>query len=183
MSRLGKKPIEIPKGVSVAISGRTVTISSGSKSLEMEHRPEIKVAWNEDEKSLAVSIDEAYGSSKEARAYWGMTRALLANMVEGVTKGYEKTLEVIGVGYSAEVRGRQMALKVGFANTILLDIPEGVEVTSEKGIVKVRGADKQMVGQFAAEMRSTRKPEPYNGKGIKYSTETVRRKQGKAFGA
>src|SRR5690606_13652453 len=147
------------------------TISSGSNTLEMEHRPEVKVAWNQNEKSLVVTIDPADAENGTARAYWGMTRALLQNMVDGVTKGFEKNLEVVGVGYTATVNGRNLDLKLGFANTIRLTIPMGLDVTVDKQFIKVRGADRQAVGQFAAVIRSKRKPEPYNGKGVKYTTE------------
>lgn len=183
MSRLGKKPIEIPANVNVAISGRKVTISSGNNSLSMEHRPEVKVTWNQDEKSLAVSIDAKDATDRKIRAYWGMTRALLQNMVVGVTKGYEKTLEVVGVGFTATVNGRNIDLKLGFANMIRLPIPMGLDVSVDKQFVKIKGADRQAVGQFAAVIRSKRKPEPYNGKGVKYVDEVIRRKQGKAFGS
>lgn len=183
MSRLGKKPIEVPGNVSVAINGRKVTISSGSNKLEMEHRPEVKVAWNQNEKSLVVSIDPADAANRQIRAYWGMTRALLQNMVVGVTKGYEKTLEVVGVGFTAVVNGKNLDLKLGFANTIKVPIPMGVEVGVDKQFVRIKGADRQAVGQFAAVVRSKRKPEPYNGKGVKYVDEVIRRKQGKAFGS
>jgi len=183
MSRLGKKPVEIPSGVSVSIDGREVTVAKGDASLSFEHRPEVSVAWNEDEKSVVVSVDEALMGNRQARAYWGTTRSLIANMVEGVTKGYQRELEVVGVGYTAELRGNTLALKVGYANTIEVDVPTGVDVSVEKQMIRVKGIDKQAVGQFAAVVRSVRKPEPYNGKGIKYAGEVVRRKQGKAFGS
>lgn len=183
MSRLGKKPVSVPANVNVMMSGRTVTIANGGKSLSFEHRPEVKVAWDQGERALHVSIDEKDAANKTVRAHWGTTRALLANMVAGVTTGFEKQLEVIGVGYTAEVTGKSLKVKAGFANSILVPIPAGLEVTVDKQIVKVKGIDRQQVGQFASVVRSIRKPEPYNGKGIKYSDETIRRKQGKAFGA
>jgi large subunit ribosomal protein L6 len=183
MSRLGKKPVEIPAGVSASINGRTISISGPNGTLEYTHRPEVSVQWDESEKCINVSIDESRLREKQVRAYWGLTRALLDNMVVGVTKGYQKQLEVVGVGYTAELRGQKIALKVGFANTIEMPIPQGVDVTIERQIITVKGADKQAVGQFAAQVRATRKPEPYNGKGIKYLTEVVKRKQGKAFGS
>lgn len=183
MSRLGKQPVQVPSGVSVAISGRKITISKGEKSLEMEHRPEVNVHWNQDEKSLTVSVPEGRENDRQTRAYWGMTRSILANMVEGVNKGYQRQLEVVGVGYNATVVGNKLQLKVGFANTIDVAIPPGVDVSVERQTITVKGADKQKVGQFAAQVRSQRKPEPYNGKGIKYSDEVIHRKQGKAFGS
>ncbi|HVZ93152.1 MAG TPA: 50S ribosomal protein L6 [Phycisphaerales bacterium] len=183
MSRLGKKPIPVPANVTVAVNGRVVTVSSGAKKLEMTHRPEVKVAWKADEKNVVVSLDDSAKDNPEAPAYWGTTRALIQNMINGVTKGYEITLEINGVGYVATVTGKGLELKLGFANTLIMPIPKGVEVAVDKNIVKVRGADRQAVGQFASEMRAKRPPEPYNAKGIKYSTETIKRKQGKAFGA
>jgi len=183
MSRLGKKPITVPAGVTVAINGRNVTLSAGSKKLELHHRPEVVVKWNQDEKSLSVGLAPGHETNAEASKYWGTTRALLNNMVNGLTKGYEKSLEVVGVGYTAEVKGKKLDLKLGFANVISVEIPAGLEVKSEKNVITIKGADRQVVGQFAAVVRSKRPPEPYNGKGIKYTTETIKRKQGKAFGA
>jgi large subunit ribosomal protein L6 len=183
MSRLGKKAIEIPSGVNISINGRKVSVSKGDTTLEYEHRPEVRVNWDEGEKSVTVTIDEKDAKIRTNRAYWGLTRALIANMVEGVTKGFEKKLEVVGVGYNAQVQGQKMALKVGFANTIEVPIPMGVNVDVSQSIITIKGADKHAVGQFAAMLRSKRKPEPYNGKGIRYYGEEVRRKQGKAFGA
>ncbi len=183
MSRLGKKPISVPSGVEIAVSGRNITISKGDKRLDYELRPEVTVNWEKDDKTLSVTIDEADMNNRQTRAYWGLTRALLQNMVVGVTEGYSRSLEVVGVGYSAVVAGQTLDLKVGFANVIKVPIPQGLDVTVDRQFVHVKGADKQKVGQFAAEVRSKRKPEPYNGKGIKYTDEVVRRKQGKAFGA
>jgi large subunit ribosomal protein L6 len=183
MSRLGKMPIPVPAGVTVSVSGRKVSIQGKLGTLEYEHRPEVAVAWAEDEKSLAVTIDEKSAGDRQVRAYWGLTRALLNNMVRGVTEGYEKKLEVVGVGYTAALQGAKLQLKVGFANAIDVPVPPGLDVQVEKQMITVKGPDKQAVGQFAAAVRAKRKPEPYNGKGIKYADEVVRRKQGKAFGS
>lgn len=183
MSRLGKKPVTVPSGVDVKIDGRTVHIAKDDKRLAYEHRPEVAVAYDAGDKAITISIDEADAGNRQVRAYWGMTRALLQNMVTGVSEGYQIDLEVVGVGYSANVAGNRLDLKLGYANTIEMDIPEGVDVEVDRQFVRVRGADKQAVGQFAADVRAKRKPEPYNGKGVKYVTETIRRKQGKAFGA
>lgn len=189
MSRLGKKPVPLGKA-SAQVNGRNVIISAGSNTLEFEHRPEITVALSEDSKSLEVGLAEGMNESvKTNRAYWGTTRALLANMVTGVTQGYEVKLEVVGVGYTAQMAGQKLDLKVGFANTISVPIPQGIDVEVVKGIgnvqfvITVKGADKQRVGQFAAVVKAKRPPEPYNGKGIKYANEVVRRKEGKAFGS
>ena len=183
MSRLGKKTITIPSGVDVAISGRKVTVSKGDKRLDYETRPEVNLAWDKDARTLNVSIDEADADNRQVRAYWGLTRSLIQNMVTGVTEGYTRSLEVVGVGFSAVNAGKTLDLKVGYANIIKVPIPQGVDVAVERQMIHVKGADKQKVGQFAAVVRSTRKPEPYNGKGIKYSDEIIRRKAGKAFGA
>ncbi len=182
MSLLGKKPIAIPANVKVEVAGRKVTVSSGSKKLDMEHRPEVKVSVNADAKTVVVEPAKDAAALPQTGAYWGTTRALINNMIAGVTKGYEKKLEVVGVGYAAEVAGKNLKLKLGFANAIFVPIPAGVEVAIDKTFITVKGADRQAVGQMAAVIRSKRKPEPYNGKGVKYVEETIRRKEGKAFG-
>jgi large subunit ribosomal protein L6 len=183
MSRLGKKPVPVPANVTVAVQGDKVTVSSGSKTLVLNKRPEVNVAFEKDAKQVVVSIPAEHAEDRFVRAAWGTTRALVQNMIKGVTDGFEKQLEVNGVGYTATVAGKNLDLKVGFANVIKVPIPMGVEVTVDKQLIKVKGTDKQAVGQFAAVVRSKRKPEPYNAKGIKYTTETIRRKQGKAFGS
>ncbi|MEM9083339.1 MAG: 50S ribosomal protein L6 [Planctomycetota bacterium] len=183
MSRLGKKPVSVPSGVEVAISGRSVTISKGDSRLTYEHRAEVAVAFDADAKEVRVTIDEKDARNKQVKAYWGLTRALLANMVEGVTKGYEKKLEVVGVGYSVQMKGTAVALKCGTANTVEVPILPGLDVKVDGQNITIKGADKQAVGQLAAKIRGVRPPEPYNGKGIKYHDEVVRRKQGKAFGS
>lgn len=184
MSRIGKKSVTVPAGVTIAIKGQDVNIEGPKGKLALNVRSEVKVAWDEAEKSVKVTL--APGISEEnagARAHWGTTRAHIRNMIEGVTKGYEKVMEVVGVGWTAALIGKQLKMVVGYANPIIMDIPTGLTVTVEKQFVKVTGPDKQSVGQFASAMRQKRKPEPYNGKGIKYTTETIKRKQGKQFGA
>lgn len=183
MSRIGKQPIKVPAGVKVTIDGRKVTLAGPQGTLSLEHRPEVKVAWAESEKAITVSIDAKNAEDRFIRAIWGTTRANLNNMVEGVTKGYERSLEVVGVGWSAAMQGQNIKLVLGFASPVVMPVPKGIKVNIEKQIVKIQGADKQTVGQFAAAIRSKRKPEPYNGKGIKYTDETIKRKQGKQFGA
>jgi len=173
----------VPKGVDIAIDGRTVTVSGKQGTLSYEHRPEVEVAFDEGERTVVVSMPEEHQKTKSKMAHWGTTRSLIANMVEGVANGYEKSLEVVGVGYTATLAGNTLQLKVGYANTIERPVPEGVDVKVEKQTIKVSGADKQAVGQFAASVRAVRKPEPYNGKGIMYTGERVRRKAGKAFGS
>lgn len=183
MSRIGKQPVTTPKGVKVAVSGRQITVEGPKGTLKMEARPEVSVSVAEDGATVNITMDEALAQSKENRAYWGLTRSLIQNMVQGVTEGYSKSLEVVGVGYNAQVQGAQLRLQVGFANAVMVPIPQGLDVAVDRNTIRVSGADKQAVGQFAARVRSVRKPEPYNSKGIKYADEVVKRKQGKAFGS
>ncbi|RMH13898.1 MAG: 50S ribosomal protein L6 [Planctomycetota bacterium] len=183
MSRIGKKPVDVPAGVKVSLNGRTVRVEGPKGTLEFEHRPEVSVHWDEGEKSISVSIDESKAEDRLARALWGTTRAIIRNMVEGVTKGYEKKLEVVGVGWTAAVAGQNLKLNVGFADPVSVAIPSGVTVGVDKQIITVSGPDRQAVGQLAAMIRSKRPPEPYNGKGVKYVDEVIHRKQGKQFGS
>lgn len=184
MSRIGKKPVPVPAGVKVAVKPGLVTIEGPKGKLDLKTRPEVVVTWAESEKAIKVDLAKGYTSAnKLANALWGSTRAHLRNMIEGVTKGYEKSLEVVGVGWTASLSGKTLKMTLGFANPILMEVPAGVTVTVDKQIVKVSGPDRGLVGRFAADMRSKRKPEPYNGKGVKYTTEVITRKQGKQFGA
>ncbi len=183
MSRIGKKSVAVPAGVKIAIKDRTVNVEGPKGKLSFTHRPEVKVAFSEADKAVNCSVDASESDSRLAGALWGTTRAIINNMVKGVTTGYEENMEVVGVGWTAAVAGKKLKLVVGYANPIELDIPTGVTVAVDKQIVKVSGADKQLVGQFASSMRQVRKPEPYNGKGIKYVGETIKRKQGKQTGA
>lgn len=183
MSRIGRKPITVPAAVKVAVKDQSVSVTGPKGTLTVNVSPTVKVLWTESEKSLKFSIDEKKMGEKQARALWGTSRALVQNAINGVQTGYEKALEVVGVGWVPSMAGQKLKLVVGFANPIMLDIPKGVTVAIDKQFVRVSGPDKQLVGQFAAQCRSVRKPEPYNGKGIKYTTETIKRKQGKQFGA
>lgn len=184
MSRIGKQPVRVPSKVQVSVRDRQVTVESGSSRLSFEHRPEVRVEFDDGSRELRVALANPERANRQARALWGTTRSLLENMVLGVDKGYEKKLEIVGVGYSAQVSGGELLLKVGFANQVAVPVPEGLEVTvANQNLVSIKGADKQRVGQFAAAVRAVRKPEPYNGKGIKYSDEIVRRKAGKVFGS
>lgn len=183
MSRIGRKPVSVPAGVKITQKGNVATIQGPKGTLDLTHHPEVAVKWEESEKAIKVSIDPKKLDNTPLRAAWGSTRAHLQNMVIGVTQGYEKTLEVVGVGWVPSLQGQKLKLVVGYANPLLLDIPKGVTVTVDKQFVKIQGADKGIVGRFAAEVRAQRKPEPYNGKGIKFTTETIKRKQGKVFGS
>lgn len=183
MSRIGKKPVSIPSGVKVATAPGEVRVEGPKGKLAIKVRPEVKVSVDESARQVSCSIDTGDTENRAVRAVWGATRANIQNMVEGVTKGYEKTMEIVGVGWQASIAGKQLKMQLGFAAPVMMVIPDGLTVTVDKQFVKVAGADKQAVGHFAASMRSKRKPEPYNGKGVKYATETIRRKQGKQFGA
>ena len=182
MSRIARKPVSIPAGVKVAVNAaaRTVNFEGPKGKLSLTYRPEVgvKVEGSEVQVTMDPQVAEQGG-----RPFWGTTRALIATSVEGVLKGYEKKLEIIGVGWGAKVQGKKLVLTVGFANTREVPIPDGVKVEVAQTMVTVSGPDKQAVGEFAAKCRAKRKPEPYNGKGIKYSDEVIQRKQGKAFGA
>lgn len=176
MSRIGKSPIEIPKGVTISVEGQKVTCKGpkGALTVELSQGLNVKV---DGAKVLVARTEE----SREVRAMHGTARALINNMVEGVTKGYEKKLEVVGVGYRAILQGKKVALNVGFANTIEVQIPDGITVKiPDQNHIEVSGIDKQLVGQVAADLRAVRKPEPYKGKGVRYANEHVRRKAGKA---
>lgn len=179
MSRIGKKPIALPDGVEVTLEGRMITVKGPLGRLQYEHRPEVTVTVDTEAKQIVVTRGN---DQRQSRAFHGMTRALVANMVEGVSKGFERGLEIVGRGYEAKLQGGKLLLNVGYADTREFEIPDGltVEVPSST-VVVVRGYDKQAVGELAAEIRATRKPEPYLGKGIRYRGEIVRRKAGKAF--
>ncbi|MDP6990111.1 MAG: 50S ribosomal protein L6, partial [Planctomycetota bacterium] len=169
MSRIGTQPVPVPTGVTVEVGGgRTATVKGPGGTLTMEVRPEIDLEI--DGAQVNVSTNGS-GSAREARAFHGMTRALLNNMVVGVTKGFEKKLDIVGVGWQAQVKGQVLHLSIGFANVIEMPIPMGVTVEAKGQNITVSGADKQAVGNFASSVRMKRKPEPYNGKGIRYAGE------------
>ena len=181
MSRIGKKPIGIPSGVDVAVSGSTVTVKGPAGELTLDPHENISVEVDGDAKEVRVNRPD---DQRQNRALHGLTRALINNMVTGVAKPFERRLEIVGVGYNATLAGDKLKLNVGFANTVELSIPKGVqcEVPDATHVI-VRSPDKQAVGQFAADVRGVRPPEPYKGKGVRYQDEHVRRKAGKAFGA
>jgi len=175
MSRIGKKPVPLGKA-KVTVNGQKVSAEGPKGKLELDVHPLISVKMDAGNLIVTRPDDE-----KQSKALHGLTRALLANMVEGVTNGYRKALEIQGVGYKAEQRGKNLVLSVGYANQIPVPIPGNVTVTLEgANKIVVTGADKHAVGQFAAQVRSVRKPEPYKGKGIRYRGEAVRRKAGKS---
>jgi large subunit ribosomal protein L6 len=175
MSRVGKYPVQIPSGVTVDVSGQTVTTKGKLGELKLVVANEV-LASVEDGKFWAKPKSE----TKRARALWGTTRALVNNMVTGVSKGFTVNLEINGVGYRAAVQGKTLNLQLGYSHEIHFPIPSDVKIACEKPTsISITGADKQRVGQVAAVIRGFRKPEPYKGKGVKYETETIRRKEGK----
>ncbi len=178
MSRIGKQPIPVPDGVKVDIDGQRIAVEGPKGKLEWEHRAEVSVNYEADSKQVVVTRDN---DDRASRALHGLTRSLINNMVVGVKEGYEKRLEIVGVGYVGSVSGDTLQLRVGFANEIHKRIPAGLNVTCpDQTHVVVQGCDKQQVGEFAAEVRAVRKPEPYKGKGIRYEGEYVKIKPGKA---
>jgi large subunit ribosomal protein L6 len=176
MSRIGKKPIPLPAGVTLAVDGRTVRVKGPKGELSRVIRPEITVNVSD-----GVVTLERPSDAKQHRAYHGLTRALLANMVQGVTGGYRKALDIVGVGYRAEKKGTTLVLTVGYSHQVIYPEPAGITINAPTPTsVVVEGIDKEKVGQVAAEIRAVRPPEPYKGKGIRYNGEQVRRKAGKA---
>lgn len=181
MSRIGKKPIEVAAGVDVSINDGSITVKGKNGELVHQWHQNIVVDWNQSDRTITVQRPD---DTRMNRALHGLTRALIANMVSGVQNVFEKKLEIQGVGYQANLSGGVLSLQVGFANTVRLPVPQGVhcECPSQTMVI-VRGADKHAVGQFAANIRRVRPPEPYKGKGVRYVGEVVRRKSGKAFGS
>lgn len=178
MSRIGNKPVPIIDGVEVSVADRVVKVKGPKGELEFAHRPEVAVAVDGEDKTVKVSRQTNERTSRELH---GLTRAVISNMIFGVKEGYEKKLEVVGVGYIAAIQGKELQLRVGYANELKKIIPEGLSVTCpDQTHIVVQGCDKQMVGQFAAEVRALRKPEPYKGKGIRYQGEQVKLKAGKS---
>ena len=178
MSRIGKLPISVPAGVTITINGRAVTVKGPKGELHRNMHPEIGVSMKDAVVTVSRPSDEPRHKSLH-----GLSRTLVANMVEGVTKGYTKQLEITGVGYKAEVKPYGLQLALGFSHAIEYKAPKGIKLTAPVPTqVLIEGADKEIVGQVAAEIRALRKPEPYKGKGVKYAGEVIRRKAGKAGG-
>ena len=176
MSRIGRQPIELPGGVDVKIDGTHVSVKGPRGTLERSLHPEMKLVQEDGTIRVERPSDEAVH-----RSLHGLTRTLVANMVEGVTKGYEKRLEIVGVGYRASLRGQDLEIAAGFSHPVIVQRPEGVEFeVPQPTRITVRGNDKQAVGEIAAKIRKIRPPEPYKGKGIRYEGEHVRKKAGKA---
>jgi large subunit ribosomal protein L6 len=174
MSRIGKKPIAIPSGMEVKVDGSKLVFKKGNSQKELDTFNRVGMAV-EDNSIVLTRI----GEDKQSSAFWGTYRALANNIVIGLTDGYEKKLEINGVGYRAAVKGNVIELQLGFSHPVNYDIPEGISMAVEKNVISIKGSDKQQVGQVAAEIRGFRPPEPYKGKGVKYTDETIIRKAGK----
>jgi large subunit ribosomal protein L6 len=175
MSRIGKRPVSIPSGVNAEIADGTLTVKGPKGSLTLSLRDEISYTLDGD-----TIVVKPANDTKTARAFWGMQRTLVDNLVTGVTQGYTKVLEITGVGYRANAQGKNLKLQLGYSHDVDFPIPEGIEIkTPDNTTVEISGIDKQKVGQVAAEIRRWRKPEPYKGKGIKYRGEYIFRKEGK----
>jgi large subunit ribosomal protein L6 len=175
MSRIGKKPVVIPSGVTAKLDGQTIAVKGAKGELEFTAPEEVAVSIE----GGAVHV-KPHGEDQRARAMWGMTRAQIANLVGGVTHGFEKRLEINGVGYKAAIAGRNLQLSLGYSHDVVYPIPAGVTITTPKPTeITIAGIDKRQVGQIAAEIRAFRGPEPYKGKGVKYAGEFIFRKQGK----
>ncbi len=179
MSRVGKKPIKIPAGVQIGIDGSRIKVKGPKGELQRQIDPRISMAMQDGELSVSRS-----GEEKFVRALHGLYRSLLNNMVTGVAKGYEKKLEIVGVGFKAEIKNKRLVLQIGFSHPIVFAAPPEINIACESPtMIVIGGVDKELVGQVAAKIRSFRPPEPYKGKGIKYIDEVVRRKAGKTAGS
>lgn len=176
MSRIGKKPIDIPEKVQATIDGQLIKVKGPKGELEQKIHPSIKIEQKDNQ--LILSIADA--NNKRANAFWGLYRSLVNNLVIGVTEGFQKQLEVNGVGYKAGLSGKKLVLNVGYSHPVEFELPEGIEAKVEGNVITISGKDKQQVGEVAANIRKIRKPEPYKGKGIKYADEVIVRKVGKA---
>jgi large subunit ribosomal protein L6 len=175
MSRIGKKPVEIPSGVTASISGQTVEVKGPKGTRSFTATDDVTLTVDDGKVSVAPR-----GTSKRARAQWGLSRSMVANLVTGVTKGFRKDLEINGVGYRAAIQGNILKLQLGYSHEVNFDVPKGVTVTTPKQTeIIIEGIDQQLVGQVAANIREWRGPEPYKGKGIKYKGEFIFRKEGK----
>jgi len=182
MSRIGKQPVQVPDGVTVTVADRAVTVKGPKGQVTQTLPDQVTVQAREDAKQVVV---ERLNESKRARAFHGLARSLIQNLVLGVTDGYSRALEVHGVGYNVKLDGRNVVLQVGFANPVSIPIPEGVQIDVQQatnpGRLTVSGCDKQLVGLTAAKIRAVSPPEPYQGKGVRYADEIIRRKAGKSF--
>ncbi len=174
MSRIGNNPVPIPKGVDIKIDGDKLSVKGPKGRLELQLNPKVEVRLVEDKAVVSISED-----TKESRSLHGLFRVLVSNMVTGVTNGFERVLEIVGVGYRAELKGRTAVFYLGYSQPVNFDLPEGIDARIEKTKIILSGIDKELLGKTAAKIRSFRRPEPYKGKGVKYADEIIRRKAGK----
>ncbi len=187
MSRIGKKPIPIPAGVEVKIKDDVISVKGPKGELSREIWPEVKVEVKEKEIYVLPQKETSKGSrsggthglGKKTKAIWGLTRALIFNIVQGVTNGFEKKLEMQGIGFNASVQNGELILNVGFSHPVKIKIPQGLDISVEKNIITISGIDKELIGQTASTIRKIKPPEPYKGKGIRYLGEIIKRKVGK----
>jgi large subunit ribosomal protein L6 len=182
MSRIGRKPLEIPKGVSVSITTDSISVKGAKSTLSMKRHKDIEIKQAKDEDGKDVVVFERKSNEGSVRAAHGLMRALVNNMITGVTTGFTKTLEINGVGYKAEIKGPKLVLSLGYSHPIEYTLPDGIAAKVDKNNLILSGIDKQAVGAAAAKIRSYRPPEPYKGKGIKYDKEIIVRKAGKTAG-
>ncbi len=178
MSRIGKNPIDIPDGVNVVIEGNLVKVSGGKGNLEFYVHETLTIT--KEDKTILVKRSS---DNREQKSMHGTTRQMINNMIIGVSQGFVKELDIVGVGYQAQVQGKRLQLQLGFSHDIYFDMPDGIDISANRTEVKIEGIDKQLVGTVAAKIRSFRPPEPYKGKGVRYKNEYVRSKQGKTVGA
>ena len=176
MSRIGKLPIVLPEGTEIKIEGGFIVVKGSKGELKQQLHQSVKI----DIASNEIKVQVKNTDSKKEKAFWGLYRSLINNMVQGVTEGFEKKLEIVGVGYKTSLSGNKLTLNVGYSHPVIYDLPAGIEAQVEGNIITIKGIDKQLVGEAAAQIRKIRKPEPYKGKGIKYVDEIIRRKEGKA---
>jgi large subunit ribosomal protein L6 len=175
MSRVGKYPVEIPQGVQVAIANGLLTAKGRLGEMKLQLTEHVRTAVED-----GNVVVQPHGGERQARVMWGTTRALIANMLKGVSTGYTRSMEITGTGFRAAVQGKNLELSLGFSHPVVYPVPEGIKITCERPTaIKVEGVDKRLVGQVAAEIRSFRPPEPYKGKGVRYTDEQIRRKEGK----
>jgi len=174
MSRVGKEPIVLPKGIEASVANGVITVKGAKETKVLDTMDRVNIEISEGKIVFGLK-----GETKQDRAFWGTYRALANNIVVGLSQGFEKKLEINGVGYRAAVNGNKLEMALGYSHPIIFDIPTGIEMAVEKNVISIKGADRQQVGQVAAVIREFRPPEPYKGKGVKYIDETIRRKAGK----
>jgi len=179
MSRIGKKPIYIPNEVEVSIDGQEVMAKGPKGTLSLSMHEKVRAEIKEEDGQRFINVTVLDSENVKQRALWGLSGKLISNIVEGVTKGFEKKLEVNGVGYKVALQGNTLKLEVGYSHSVEFALPEGITANVEKNLITISGIDKQQVGEISAQIRRIRKPEPYKGKGIKYLDEVIRRKAGK----